>query len=258
MLRTWFSLIALCGMACAASPSYSAAGIVNTGDYTPGPFAPNSILTLFGKDLAMAEHAVTKDDIVNNTLPTRLESTQVFLDGMPVPLLYVSETQINFLVPSKQGIGPAQFWVAREGLRGPIITITVSSVAPALFVNPASPDYVIASHQADWSVVSPDSPAHPGEAIILWAAGLGKTLVNPSTGELPPYISEIVNKDTLSVTFNGMALNPASIRYAGLSPGSAGLYQINLTLPSALGTDPEIRITVAGQSTAPHLKLAVR
>ena len=33
------------------------------------------------------------------------------------------------------------------------------------------------------------------------------------------------------------------IKYAGLTPGSAGLYQINLEVPEGTGNDPEIRVT---------------
>jgi uncharacterized protein (TIGR03437 family) len=61
----------------------------------------------------------------------------------------------------------------------------------------------------------------------------------------------------LKVYLGGTAINPASILYAGLTPGSAGLYQINLVLPDNLGTDPEIRVVIADQSSPAGLKLAV-
>ena len=40
------------GTAWAQAPTYSAAGIVNAWDYSPGPFAPNSVLSLFGTNLS--------------------------------------------------------------------------------------------------------------------------------------------------------------------------------------------------------------
>ena len=178
-------------MAWAAAPSYSAANIVNNGDGSPGPFAPNSILSIFGTDLARSPYALAPSDIHDNTLPTELNYTRVYIDDSPVPLFYVSETQINFLVPSRQSVGPAVVHVMREGLTGPKVTIPVVDAAPALFANA---NYAIASDRPLTGVIAPDTPAKPGDLIVLWCTGLGKTIANPSTGYLPPYISEIVNQ----------------------------------------------------------------
>ncbi len=53
-----------------------------------------------------------------------------------------------------------------------------------------------------------------------------------------------------------MSIDPSLVKYAGLTPGWAGLYQINLYIPEGVGTDPELR--VAGDVTASGLKLAIR
>ena len=242
-------------MAWAAAPSYSAANIVNNGDGSPGPFAPNSILSIFGTDLARSPYALAPSDIHDNTLPTELNYTRVYIDDSPVPLFYVSETQINFLVPSRQSVGPAVVHVMREGLTGPKVTIPVVDAAPALFANA---NYAIASDRPLTGVIAPDTPAKPGDLIVLWCTGLGKTIANPSTGYLPPYISEIVNKSSLQVLLDGVPVDPAAILYAGLTPGSAGLYQINLILPDTVGADPEIRVAIGLQSSPAGLKLAVQ
>ena len=242
-------------MAWAAAPSYSAANIVNNGDGSSGPFAPNSILSIFGTDLARSEYALAPSDIHDNTLPTELNYTRVYIDDSPVPLFYVSETQINFLVPSRQSVGPAVVRVMREGLTGPKVTIPVVDAAPALFANA---NYAIASDRPLTGVIAPDTPAKPGDLIVLWCTGLGKTIANPSTGYIPPYISEIVNKSSLQVLLDGVPVDRAAILYAGLTPGSAGLYQINLILPDTAGADPEIRVAIGLQSSAAGLKLAVQ
>jgi uncharacterized protein (TIGR03437 family) len=48
------------------------------------------------------------------------------------------------------------------------------------------------------------------------------------------------------------------IQYAGLTPGWAGLYQINLIVPGNVGTDPEISVAIGDQASPAGLKLAVR
>jgi uncharacterized protein (TIGR03437 family) len=56
------------------------------------------------------------------------------------------------------------------------------------------------------------------------------------------------------VLLNGKAVPPGSVSYAGLAPGFAGLYQINLVVPSGLPPNPEIRIAI-GQQISPPLVL---
>ena len=67
-----------------------------------------------------------------------------------------------------------------------------------------------------------------------------------------------VRPSDLKVSLGGVALEWWRIKYAGLTPGSAGLYQINLLLPDNPGTDPELLVTVGDPTTAAGLKLAVR
>jgi uncharacterized protein (TIGR03437 family) len=255
-LRACLALsVLLCGAARGAAPSYSLAGIVNSGNFAPGPFAPNSIVTIFGSGLARSSQQLAAGDIVSGHLPTELNYTQVFVDNFPAPLFYVSDTQINFLVPSTQWIGPVKIRVASEGNTGPEVTVTVVDSAPALFT--FADDYAIATH-VDNSLVSPDSPAHGGEIIVVYATGLGKTVPNPATGEIPQKAAPIAGLPALQVSLAGAVVDSGLIKYAGLTPGSAGLYQINLELPGNPGTDPELRVTIAGQSSPAGLKLAIR
>ena len=245
----------LCGAARGAAPSYSAASIVNSGNYAPGPFAPNSIVTVFGTGLSRSSQQLTAGDIVGGYLPTELNFTRVYVDNFPAPLFYVSDSQINFLVPGNHLAGTMKIRVASEGNTGPEVTLPVVDAAPALFV--LAGGYAIATH-ADNSLVSPDSPAHAGEIIVVYATGLGQTAPNPATGEIPQYAAPIVALRSLQLSLGGVAVDPGLIKYAGLTPMSAGLYQINVEVPGNPGTDPEVRVTIAGQSSPAGLKLAIR
>ena len=256
MRHIWLALAVLfCGTARGVVPSYSAIGIVTTGSYAAGPFAPNSLITIFGSGLARSAQTATAADIVDHKLPAELNSTRVYIDNGAAPLLYVSESQINLLIPAKQAFGAAAIWVMSEGQRGPEVTIQVVDAAPALFV--AASGYAIATH-ADNSLISPEQPAKPGEVIVIYAAGLGKTETLPAAGELAPYASPLVNRSGLRVTLNGTAVDPERILYGGLTPGSAGLYQVNVALPASVGVDPELRIFVADAGSPAGVKLALR
>jgi uncharacterized protein (TIGR03437 family) len=256
MLRASLALAAVSAVAAwGAAPSYSAASIVNAGNFTPGPFAPNSLLTIFGANLARSAQAIGEADVRDGYLPTELNYTQVFVDNIPAPLWYVSDGQINFLMPAKQATGPAKIRVAREGVSGPEVAVQVVDAAPALF---ATADGYAVATDAKGALLTTDSPAQGGDIIVLYATGLGKTSPNTATGALPRDAAQIVMLNDLKVIIGGITLEASRILYAGVSPGYAGLYQINLSLPDHVDALPEIRVTIGAQSSPSGLKLPAR
>ena len=262
MSHAWLALALLfAGSARGQAPSYSAANIVNAANGTAGPFAPNSILTIYGDALARSTHAVTADDIQQNQnlLPTNLDSTTVYVGdaagGVPAPLLFISPKQVNFVLPGNIGPDPVVVRLVREGLYGPAVTLILAPAAPALFTG--TDGYLIASH-ADYQPIASATPAHGGEVVVLWATGLGKTVQNPKPGELPNYTSPLADMANFQVTVAGVTVDSLHIQYAGLTPLSAALYQINLVLPDTLPPDPEVRCTISGQTSPAGPKLAAR
>ena len=249
-----------CGAAWGQAPSYSAANIVNVSDYSAGPFAPNSVLSLFGTNLSYSDPVTVSQASMNGDyLPVQLGGVEVMVDNQPAPLLYVAAGQINFLVPSTEIPGTSTVQVFRQGLYGPAVQITLVNAAPALFPHPDYAGYAIAQ---DWNnasaLATPDAPAHAYDTIVLYLTGLGQTQPNYDPGEIPTTMTNLANAATLQVLLNGTAIDSSVVKYAGVTPGSGGLYQINFVLPDGLAPDPEIRISLAGQCSAAGLKLAVR
>jgi uncharacterized protein (TIGR03437 family) len=248
--------IALCGSLWAQAPDYIAAGIVNASDFSPGPFAPSSVLSLFGTKLSWRSASFTAADLTAGRLPTELAATRVYVDNMAVPLLYASPTQINFLVPAEQIPGDVSVTVVRQGIYGPAVTMTLVDAAPALFVTDGG--FAIAQDWNDgYSVLTASAPAHAGDVVILYATGLGYT--NPSwpSGVIAKSAANISALASLRVLLNGTAIDRRLVLYAGVTPGFAGLYQINFKLPANAGANPEIRIQVGIQVSISAIKLAV-
>ena len=212
------------GTAGAAGPSYSAAGIVNASNYASGPFAPNSVISIFGTALARDTQAAP----AGNSLPTELNYVQVFVENQRVPLLFVSPGQINFVMSSVVKPGPVAVRVVTQGLSGPEIILTLVACAPAAFSLPSDAGYAIAT-SADNKLLTPDAPAHPGDTIVIYLTGLGRTSPSFNSGEVPSIAARIVS--TLKVALDGLELDPIYIKYAGLAPGWPGLYQLNLEIP---------------------------
>jgi uncharacterized protein (TIGR03437 family) len=250
MTRVWLVLAALSlRLASGAAPDYSQDSILNGANFTPGPFAPNSIVSIFGSDLAYGTGTLPTDGSAT-ALPYQLANVRVYLNNISAPLIYVSPTQINLLVPSNLLPNSVPIRVVRQGVTGSEVMVQLVAAAPQLF-STSSGD-VIAQH-ADYSLITPDAPAIPGETIIVYATGLGATQPSPNPGEIPQYAAQITS--TLTVLLNGTPVSSDLIKYAGLTPGSPGVYQVNLLLPDDLASNPEIRASVSNQISAPGIVL---
>lgn len=260
MSRNWLALAVLCaGTARGAGPSYSVAGIVNASSFTAGPFAPNSVMAVFGAGLARSTHVLSAADLVacsgGRCLPLEMNYVRLYVQDQPVPLLFVSDKQVNFLMPSAETAGPVRVRVVTEGITGPEISVTLVDAAPALFSMAGG--FVIAT-DAKGNLLTADAPAHVGDIVVVYITGLGRTAPNPAVGEIPGYAAPMLALGSLKVTLNGKALDPVLVKYAGVTPGSAGLYQINIYLPEGTGADPEIQVLAGNQASQTGLKVPVR
>jgi uncharacterized protein (TIGR03437 family) len=96
--------------------------------------------------------------------------------------------------------------------------VTVSAVAPAIFLVGTPP--VGAVENADGSLNGPANPVARGQALVVFATGLGATTKKGSLS---------VTNATVTVLVNGV--ESAAI-FAGLAPGFIGLYQVNVAIPA--------------------------
>lgn len=236
----------------ATNPSYSTASIVNAATQITGTLAPNTIATIYGTYLSWTTHAVTAGDLNGGTLPTSLEGVSVYVNGILSNLFFVSPGQINFLIPYEIVAMNATVYVARQGVAGPPVTIALADTAPGFFE--WSGNFALAEH-ADGSLISSSSPAHAGEIIVLYAGGLGRTSPDVPSGHIVSTATSILYAAELQILLNGAACPASSIYYAGVAPGFAGLYQINLLLPEVLPPDPEIEMVMGAQASPALVQL---
>jgi uncharacterized protein (TIGR03437 family) len=187
-------------------------------------------------------------------MPLQLAAVRVYVGEVSAPIYYVSPTQINFLIPTELRPGEMDFFTTHDGLAGPHVKITLHDGAPGLYPWAAG---TIASTHADGSVITKDHPAHPGEIVVVYGTGLGKTDPEQQTGLISMVAAQIQLLKELGVLVAGRALDPQSIQYAGVTPGIPGLYQVNLVLPKQLAPDPEIRISIGAQISPSGMRLPV-
>jgi minor extracellular serine protease Vpr len=220
-----------------ALPRPNIAQIVDAATFAQGkPVAPGSYVSIFGSALS----AVT-DSTPTATLPLALDSVLLSFDvpsaniSVPGHLIYVSPGQVNAQVPWElQGQSSAQVKVTMSSPNGGyaygnVYTLPLATYAPAFFGQPA--------------------PAQRGDTISLYANGLGPVTNQPPSGDPAPTVPLAKTTSPVTVTIGGTS---APVSYSGLAPGFAGLYQINVTVPTSLSTGAyPITISVGAQTSTP-------
>lgn len=262
--RPCLALLCLAGLAAACpaaaqaqTPSYRPADLVNAASGAPGPLAPGTVATLFGTGLAYTTRQQSADDNTGDFLPILLPGTGVrlFLNNQPAHLYYVSPTQINFVIPVSLAVGKAELDLTLDGRRGPTIAVTLESEAPEFFLGEGR--FIAATNAVNQPLTS-ERPAQPGDVVVLYATGLGRTIPSLMPGQLAAQATSIARLSEFRVQVNGRLVEPESILYAGLSPGFAGLYQVNVRIPAGAPADPEIRMGFGAISSQPGTRLRLR
>jgi uncharacterized protein (TIGR03437 family) len=257
LLRVYVSAVSLIvGTAYAQSPNIAPQGTVNSADYSR-TFAPGALISVFGANLASSTQQPTA-----LPLPTSLAgaSVQLASNGEALPLWYVSPAQINAQLPYDVPTGQVQVKVVTAAGASNVDTITVTNYAPKIFTFDLSGQGAGVVTTAGYSVLSAANPAGPGQAIVLWMNSMGATTGNPVAGQPAPGLSPGSQPSPLTqaitVTVDGA---PANVTFAGLSPGSAGLYQVNVQAPFAVITGPvTVRVTEGNVSSQANVTLPYR
>lgn len=252
-----FGLLLPDAIAPRVAPVYSAASIVNAADNQVEPLAPNTIATLYGTNLAYATASLNSSEVSGGVLPTVLPGTgvRIIVGGIVANLYYVSPTQINFLVPANLIPGNVNVQLAIDGLAGPSASVTIAAASPALFQ--LDPVNAVAT-LADGTVITPSTPATAGDIVILYATGLGQTTPPLYYSELPTSAAWLQQAAEFRVVFDGADVPAGSILYAGIAPGFAGLYQINVIVPASTGPNPQIQIGIGNTLSTPGVRLPLQ
>lgn len=165
------------------------------------------------------------------------------------PLMYVSPTQINFVVPSGSAPGMATFATGTSSG-----TATIQSVAPALFSMTGDGRGVAAANAIGVQTGTSAQSLIP--VFQCTASGCIATPIQLSAGKtvyLILYGTGIRNRSSLAKVTANIGGTNVPVLYAGPQPSFEGLDQVNLSLPANLSGSGEVTIvlTVDGQTTNP-------
>jgi uncharacterized protein (TIGR03437 family) len=236
--------------------SLGTAAVTNAASFQPGPVAPGEIVTIFGAGLGPA-NLIAAQLNAQGKLATSLGGTQVFFDGIPAPLVYVTAQAVSAIVPYEvSGQQTTQLTVVRNGQSTQPTTVQVAAAAPAFFTADASGAGQVAAQNQDGTFNGPQNGAPAGSIVAFYATGEGQTDPGGVDGRIA---NQVVPKPAapVSVQIGGV---PAEVVYAGAAPQAvAGLLQVNVRVPTSLkpGATPVV-ITVGNTSSRPDATLTVR
>jgi uncharacterized protein (TIGR03437 family) len=229
-------------------PQIAKGGIGDVFSGGSGPFAPGEIVTIYGASLGPAAGAVAAFDSSTATLPSVLAGVSVAVNGIPAPIYYARANQVNVQIPYEvDGQQQANVTVGYNGAVSAAEPIQIAAAAPRLLTGIVN---------QDGSLNSPDDPAAAGSIVVLFATGQGVTNPPAGTGRAAaaPYPSPVA---PVRATVGGLN---ADILFVGLAPATAGVMQVNLRLPAAIGANAALAVSLSlgGATSQPGVTVAVR
>ncbi|HEY3841418.1 MAG TPA: hypothetical protein VGL72_32830 [Bryobacteraceae bacterium] len=198
--------------------------IVNAADQSPS-VAPGALVTVYGNNLSPVNLATTQIP-----LPTALADSCLTINGLPVPMFYVSPNQVNAQLPF-QATGNVTMIFETPGGVSNNFNLTIQPQAPAVFqtnVDGISGTVPSIYRLSDQTIVTDSNPIHPGDELLIFAGGMGQTLPVIDAGSPSPTSPIAVPLVSPTATLGGVSL---AVNGVGLQPGQIGIYQIDVTVP---------------------------
>jgi uncharacterized protein (TIGR03437 family) len=204
---------------------------------------PGGLAALIGSGLT----AQAAQKATSFPLPTRLAGVEVTVNGVPVPLVLASNSRINFQCPQLSPDSPLEIRVkAEDDVETAPLQTVMQAATPSLFTWDATgrglviiaPTQEIAAATTDGI---PSRPARRGEYLTIYASGLGEALNGVPVGTPAPLDRLVLLSNKIKVVVGGIEIDPA---FAGLAPGTAGLFQVNAQLPPEVPAGPTVPLYI--------------
>src|SRR3984957_16108370 len=240
------SFLFLLSVVASAQPAIrSSNGVLNATGYQ-ATLAPDTVFVVFGSGLGPASIQTA----AGPAYPTALAGTSVTFTpangGTPTTarIVYTVATQVAGILPSSITSGTYSVSVTYQSQSSPPQSVTVAArslgFAPSDSGGTGAAQATIGNVNNGISLVRMTggsvaysgynwtlSPAHPGDALVLWGTGGGADPANDTGGSS----GDQTAAGNFTVNVGGVVITPL---FAGAASGYPGLWQINLVLPATI------------------------
>ncbi|MGO9896755.1 MAG: BACON domain-containing protein [Bryobacteraceae bacterium] len=246
------------------APLPTITAVVNGASFAGGKIAPGEIVTIGGSNLGPV-NGLGLTLTSTGTVSTSLGNVSVSFNGYAAPLIYVSQTQINCVVPYEVAALVNPFvQVTYAGQASNAYSLSAGATAPGIFTQNGQGSGPGAVLNTSGTVNGPGSPAAKGSAIVIYMTGEGQTSPAGVTGSVTAVNTSSKGPLTpqplllVAVTIGGQ---PATVQFYGEAPGLvAGVMQVNVIVPAAAssGVPNALVVSVGGNPSQTGVTVAVQ
>jgi len=224
-------------------------GVLDNATFIAGDtVSPGDVMVVKGDQLSLSPYTPGSAP----PLSTQVADTSVLVNNTPAPIFYTSYGQIAFQLPTNTPTGQALVQVKRtDSTLSNTVSVNVVARAPKVLLLSGAYGAIVnndgcrgasacalgGSLPLPASFSAPGYPAYParaGDVLTIYAIGLGATSPAVSSGQPSPTAEPFARLTTTPTVDFGAGVFPVQVTpsFAALTPGYAGLYQINVTVPA--------------------------
>jgi len=243
----------------AGVPAITSGGIVNATGYQ-AKLAPDTVFVIFGNNMGPSQLQAGTPNYQTNLGGTSISFTPAAGgSAIPAKMIYTYATQVAGLLPSSITPGTYSVTVTYNSLTSAPQNVTVVArsfgIATSNSAGTGTAQATIGNVNGGLSLTRFTSsatsfggynwtltPAHPGDAIVLWGTGGGADPANDNGGTS----GDQTAAGNFIVSVDGRKITPL---YAGASSGYPGLWQINFQMPVDINPDcfAQVQVSAGGE-----------
>jgi len=240
-------------------------GLFNPAGYTPiESCSPNAIVTFLGSGFSLHDPI----EATATPWPTELAGVRIRINGVYAPITFVSDTTIHFQCPvlesgvgleivmeyeSSSSLSPDAKGASAVVSTAPVV-VRMSDTTPGIYQMQGTQAAALIAgagmlagpfSAGEPGVRLPARAVTPGEYLEIYANGMGATTETLGPGQSAPLDRLVHVVGSVTVIVGDGQRVPAD--FAGLTPGSVGLFQVNVRVPPG---------TQAGDAVPLYLEIA--
>ena len=237
--------------------------VLNAASLQQGAIAPAEIVTILGTGIAPQFFTQSLVQIppgfVTFNFPLITGGARVTFNGLPAPILYAANGQINAMVPvGIAGAPTAEVIVEQYGQRSEPFTVPVATAAAGILSVSQNGNGQGIILNTDYSITNASHPAKPGGYVVIIGTGGGLFDQSFPDGRILNFLDRYPRVIApVSVSIGG---KEAVVTYAGQAPRFVyGALQVNAIVPpDTLPGVQDVVLTLDGKKSQQRITMVVQ